>query len=157
MKLLIVFALLSATNVILSTFRSIITIKGNKTTASIVNGIYFSFYNFVLIYTVADFPMWEKCVITFICNVIGVWIVKYIEERLRKDKLWKVEVTVPNDQVEQLLIDCEYFHIEHFNYIDAYQYKVFNFYCATQAENRLIKNVLTEYDVKYFVTESKVL
>ena len=157
MKLLIVFALLSATNVILSTFRSIITIKGNKTTASIVNGIYFSFYNFVLIYTVADFPMWEKCLITFVCNVIGVWVVKYVEERLRKDKLWKVEVTVPNEEVEALLVDCLYMNIEHYNYWDAYQYKVFNFYCATQKESAIVKQLLNNHKVKYFVTESKVL
>lgn len=157
MKLLITFIILSIINVVFSTIRSILTIKSGKNIASFVNGGYFAFYNIMLIYTVADFPMWEKCLITFICNVIGVWLVKWIEEKMRKDKLWKVEVTVPNDQIEQLLIDCEYFHIEHFNYIDAYQYKVFNFYCATQTESRLIKNVLTEYDVKYFVTESKVL
>ena len=157
MKLLIVFALLSATNVILSTFRSIITIKGNKTTASIVNGVYFSFYNFVLIYTVADFPMWEKCLITFVCNVIGVWLVKWIEEKMRKDKLWKVEVTVPNEEVDSLLMDCRYMDIEHYNYIDAYQYKVFNFYCATQKESAMVKKLLENYKVKYFVTESKVL
>lgn len=157
MKLLIVFALLSATNVILSTFRSIITIKGNKTTASIVNGVYFSFYNFVLIYTVADFPMWEKCFITFVCNVIGVWFVKWIEEKMRKDKLWKVEVTVPNEQVESLLADCLYMNIEHFSHWDAYQYEVFNFYCATQKESTMVKELLKNYKVKYFVTESKVL
>ena len=157
MKLLITFVILSIINVIMSTIRSIATIKSGKTIASIVNGAYFAFYNIMLIYTVADFPMWEKCVITFVCNVIGVWIVKYIEEKIRKDKLWKVEVTVPNDYVETLLEDCRNRNIKHYNFIDAYQYKVFNFYCATQKDSLNIKKLLENYNVKYFVTESKIL
>lgn len=157
MKFLLTFIILSTINVVFSTIRSITTIKSGKAVASLISGGYYAFYNVMLIYTVAEFPMWEKCIITFVCNLLGVWIVKYIEEHLRKDKLWKVEVTVPNEEVEQLLTDCDYFHIEHFNYIDAYQYKVFNFYCATQAESRMIKKLLENYKVKYFVTESKVL
>ncbi len=157
MKLLLIFIILSIINVIMSTIRSIATIKSGKTVASIVNGTYFAFYNIMLIYTVADFPMWEKCVITFVCNVVGVWIVKYIEEKMRKDKLWKVEVTVPNDYVETLLEDCKNRNIKHYNFIDAYQYKVFNFYCATQKDSLNIKKLLENYNVKYFVTESKIL
>ena len=111
----------------------------------------------MLIYTVADFPMWEKCLITFVCNLAGVWIVKYVEEKFRKDKLWKIEVTVPNEEVNLLLVECLYSNIKHYNYIDAYQYKVFNFYCATQKESAMVKKVLENYKVKYFVTESKVL
>lgn len=157
MKFLLTFIILSTINVVFSTIRSITTIKSGKTVASLISGGYFAFYNIMLIYTVADFPMWEKCVITFVCNVLGVWIVKWIEEKMRKDKLWKVEVTVPNEEVEQLLSDCLYMNIEHYNYIDAYQYRVFNFYCATQKESMMVKELLKNYKVKYFVTESKVL
>ena len=157
MKLLITFIILSIINVIFSTIRSILTIKSGKNIASLVNGGYFAFYNIMLIYTVADFPMWEKCLITFICNVIGVWMVKYVEEKMRKDKLWKVEITIPNKQVESLLADCLYMNIEHYSYWDAYNYKVFNFYCATQKESAEVRELLKNYNVKYFVTESKVL
>ena len=157
MKFLLTFIILSTINVVFSTIRSITTIKSGKAIASLISGGYYAFYNIMLIYTVADFPMWEKCVITFVCNVLGVWIVKWIEEKMRKDKLWKVEVTVPNEEVERLLSDCLYMNIEHYNYIDAYQYKVFNFYCATQKESMMVKKLLKNYKVKYFVTESKVL
>ena len=157
MKFLLTFIILSTINVVFSTIRSITTIKSGKAVASLISGGYYAFYNIMLIYTVADFPMWEKCVITFVCNVLGVWVVKWIEEKMRKDKLWKVEVTVPNEEVERLLSDCLYMNIEHYNYIDAYQYKVFNFYCATQKESMMVKELLKNYKVKYFVTESKVL
>lgn len=157
MKFLLTFIILSTINVVFSTIRAITTIKSGKAVASLISGGYFAFYNVMLIYTVADFPMWEKCIITFVCNVLGVWVVKWIEEKMRKDKLWKVEVTVPNEEVERLLSDCLYMNIEHYNYIDAYQYKVFNFYCATQKESMMVKELLKNYKVKYFVTESKVL
>ena len=157
MKFLITFIILSVINVIFSTIRAITTITSGKTVASLISGGYFAFYNIMIIYTVADFPMWEKCVITFCCNVIGVWFVKWLQERMRKDKLWKVEVTVPDREVESLLADCNKMNIEHYNYIDAYQYKVFNFYCATQADSARVKDLLTNYNVKYFVSESKVL
>ena len=157
MKFLLVFLFLSIINVIFSTVRSITTIKSGKVIASLVSGGYYAFYNVMLIYTVADFPMWAKCLITFICNLIGVWLVKWVEEKIRKDKLWKVEVTVPNGQVESLLADCLYMNIEHYSYWDAYNYKVFNFYCATQKESAEVRELLKNYNVKYFVTESKVL
>ena len=157
MRLIITFLALSIINVIFSTIRSITTIKSGKAVASLVSGGYFAFYNVMLIYTVAEFPMWEKCLITFVCNVVGVWLVKWIEEKMRKDKLWKVEVTVPNEEVDRLLTDCELNRVEHYNHWDAYQYKVFNFYCATQKESAAIRELLKNYNVKYFVTESKVL
>ena len=157
MKFLLIFLFLSIINVIFSTVRSITTIKSGKVIASLVSGGYYAFYNIMLIYTVANFPMWEKCLITFICNLIGVWFVKWVEEKMRKDKLWKVEVTVPNEQVESLLADCLYMNIEHYSYWDAYKYKVFNFYCATQKESAEVRELLKNYNVKYFVTESKAL
>ena len=157
MKLLLTFLVLSIINVVFSTIRTIVTIKGGKIVASLTSGGYFAFYNVMLIYTVADFPMWEKCLITFFCNVIGVWFVKWLEEKMRKDKLWRVEVTVPNNQIENLLMDCKYMNIEHFSYWDAYEYTVINFYCATQKESAMVKELLKNYNVKYFVTESKAL
>lgn len=156
MKLLITFIALSIINVIFSTIRSITTIKSGKTVASIISGGYFAFYNIMLIYTVADFPMWQKCVITFACNVVGVWIVKLVEEKMRKDKLWKVECTIPSEQLPQMLEDCEYYELS-FNYIDIEKYVIFNFYCPTQKESTNVKNLLKSYDAKYFVSETKAL
>ena len=61
MKILVTFIILSIINVIFSTIRSITTIKSGKTVASFISGGYFAFYNIMLIYTVANFPMWQKC------------------------------------------------------------------------------------------------
>lgn len=157
MKLLITFIVLSIINVVFSTVRSITTIKSGKTVASFISGGYFAFYNVMLIYTVADFPMWEKCVITFVCNVIGVYVVKLIEEKMRKDKLWKVELTVTRYQFDSFDTTLKELRIPH-NHIDISDgYVIFNVYCATQKESTLVKELATKYSAKFFVSETKTL
>ena len=155
-EFLMVFVGLSIVNVVFSTIRSIVTINGNKVVASLISGGYFAFYNIMMIYTVADFPMWQKCVITFVCNVVGVFLVKWGEEKARKDKLWKVEATVKPTEAEAIKRFCKSFNLP-FSYIDIDKYVIFNFYCATQKESALIKDVLDNHNAKYFVSESKTL
>ena len=155
-EFLIVFVVLSIINVVFSTIRSIVTVKGGKMSASLLSGGYFAFYNIMLIYTVADFPMWQKCVITFVCNVIGVWIVKWAEEKSRKDKLWKVEATIDKAEFEQNKELLDLFKVPH-NYIDIGKYVILNFYCATGKQSETVKSLLNEMNAKYFVAESKSL
>ena len=155
-KLLMIFIGLSIVNVVFSTIKSIVTIKGSPFVASMVSALYYGYYNIVLIYTVADFPLWQKVVATFGCNLVGVYVVKYAEAKGRKDKLWKVEATVnPTHQV-----DIEGYCKEQgipFNYVNIEKYILFNLYCATQEESKKVKKLLDAYDAKYFVTESKNL
>lgn len=155
-EFLLVFIGLSIVNVVFSTIRSIITINGNKTLASLISGGYFAFYNIMMIYTVADFPMWQKCVITFVCNVVGVFLVKWGEEKARKDKLWRVEATVkPNDF--PTIKEFGDLGVVPYNYIDIGKYVIVNFYCATQKESAIVRDLLNKYNAKYFVSESKTL
>lgn len=154
MNILITFFILTILNVILSTVKSIITVKGSPIVAAIVNAMYYGFYNVVLIYTVADFPMWQKVAVTFICNLIGVFIVKWFEAKSRKEKLWKVEVTVPHKYLKAVHFDLR--EIPH-SYIDIEKYAIFNFYCATQKESTKVKEIIKQYDAKYFVSETKEL
>lgn len=152
-EFLIVFVVLSIINVVFSTVRSIVTINGGKLMASLISGGYFAFYNVMMLYTVADFPMWQKCIITFVCNVIGVYLVKWGEEKARKDKLWKIEAT----------FDKEYLDIIHksvaipHSYIDIGSHVIFNFYAENQRQSAIVKDIVNKYHGKYFVSESKVL
>lgn len=155
-KLLMIFIGLSIVNVVFSTIKSIVTIKGSPFVASMVSALYYGYYNIVLIYTVADFPLWQKVVATFGCNLIGVYAVKFAEAKGRKDKLWKVEATV--DPAFQYDIEgyCKQNSIP-FNYVNIEKYILFNLYCATQKESAKVKKLLDAYNAKYFVTESKNL
>lgn len=157
MKLIIIFVALSIINVVFSTIRSIITIKGGKATASLISGGYFAFYNIMLLYTVADFPMWQKCAITFVCNVIGVWFVKWLEEKARKDKLWKIEATIPTKYTETVDYNLDNHNVPHSYVKLSDKHTVFYCYCATQNDSSIVKKILDNYEAKYFVSESKSL
>lgn len=157
MNVLILFSLLTVVNVIFSTIKSIVTIKSGKTVASLISAGYYGYYNVVLIYTVADFPLWQKVVITFLANLVGVWLVKWGEEKARKDKLWKVEATInKTDGWERLIGELKDCCIP-CNYIDIDKYILINCYCATQKQSLAVKELLNCYDVKYFVSETKNL
>ena len=156
-QFLITFIALSMVNVIFATIKSILTINGGKLLASLVSGGYFAFYNVMMIFTVAEFPMWQKCAITFVCNVVGVYLVKWGEEKSAKDKLWKIECTIPNSQVNNLCYDLkEKIPFSAYEVLNS-KYTVFNIYCKTQLESQYVKECLQDYNAKYFVSESKTL
>lgn len=157
MNVLILFSLLTVVNVIFSTIKSIVTIKSGKTVASLISAGYYGYYNVVLIYTVADFPLWQKVVVTFLANLIGVWLVKWGEEKVKKDKLWKVEATVLKAvDWEELVKKLKDYHVP-CNYVDIDKYVLINCYCANQNQSKAVKDLLNAYHAKYFVSETKNL
>ncbi len=154
MNTILLFALCTAVNVILSTIKSILTVKGGKLSASFINALTYGFYSYVIVLTSADgMPIWLKMAITAICNFVGVYLVKWIEEKARKDKLWKVELTVPTKYTTT--IDFDLHDVPH-SYIKlSDKHTLFNFYCATQKESAKVKSIANQYEAKYFVAESK--
>ena len=157
MNLLIVFILANIINVIIQTIKSICTIKCGKGIAAIVNALAYGFYTYIVILMIADLPLFTKCLIVGLCNLIGVYIVKWAEERARKAKLWKVELTVRNEEAQKLHEDFERFNIPH-NYIpNVGKWTIFNVYCATQKESHFTKEIANRAHAKYFVTETKEL
>ena len=156
MKLLILFIVLNIFNVILQTVKSIITIKCGKMASAVINAVAYGLYTIVTIYLMCELPLWWKAGIVAGCNFVGVYVVKLIEEKARKDKLWKVEATVLPSRAEWLISRLTEQHIP-FNYIDVEKYVIFNIYCATQSESSIAKAHLDVANAKYFVSESKSL
>lgn len=156
MNTVLLFALCTAVNVILSTIKSILTVKGGKFSASFINAITYGFYSYVIVLTSADgMPIWLKMAITAVCNFVGVYLVKWIEEKARKDRLWKVELTVPTKYTNTIDFDLQ--DVPH-SYIElSDKHTLFNFYCATQKESAKVKAIANQYEAKYFVAESKNL
>lgn len=154
-NLIILFTVLTILNVILSTVKSIVTIKGNAFGAALISAIYYGFYTIVLIYTVTDFPIEIKVLVTGLSNLIGVYIVKRAEEKARKEKLWKVEVTIPSMYTD--VIDKKLEKVPHSYITLSDKHTLFNFYCPTQKESQEVKDIVNFYGAKYFVAESKTL
>ena len=152
-----IFVVLNVVNVVIQTVKSIATIKCGRVPAAVINAVAYGLYTIVVVYTVCELPLWLKTTVVAVANLVGVYIVKLLEEKKRKDKLWKVEATIPHTHTDQLHYDLKVRGIPH-NFIeDVGQYTVFNIYCETQKESAIAKIVLNQYHAKYFVSESKTL
>ena len=157
MKLLIIFIILTILNVVIQTIKSIATIKCGKIVASLVNAVAYGLYTYVIFFTSSDgIDLHAKAVITAVANLVGVYVVKWLEEKARKDKLWKVEATIPLQYSKYLEITLENYGIA-FNYIPIGKYNVFNIYCPTQEESLKVRKAMENKNFKYFVSESKTL
>ena len=156
MNLLIMFIVLSIVNVILQTVKSICTVKCGKGVAALVNAIAFGLYTVIIVYTNADFPLWEKVLITSLVNLVGVYIVKLIEEKMRKDKLWLVKITIPNEKSEKVFQELEKNNIS-YSKISLDKYNVFDCYCNTQVETQIVTNICKANNGKMFASENKLI
>lgn len=155
-----IFIIANIVNVIIQTSKSIITIKCGKIAASLVNALAYGLYTYIVILTLCDLPLLLKCLIVAGANFFGVYVVKLVEEKSRKDKLWKVEATITNEGISPEFDDCV-IDLRNsgvpMNYIDINKYILINCYCATQKESLKVKEIFDRYNAKYFVSESKTL
>ena len=154
---LAVFIILNVVNVVIQTVKTIVTVSGTPFLAAVINAVTFAIYTVVVVFMNADgLGIIWKAIIIGIVNFIGVYVVKLIEVKNRKDKLWKVEATVArtkSSEVQSLLDNARIPH----NYIYAGQYTIFNCYCETKKQSEAIKEILPAYNAKYFVSETKAL
>ena len=152
-----VFLALNVVNVVIQTVKSIVTVNGGKMLAAVINAVTFFIYTFCVVYMNADgLGLFWKALIIGLINFVGVYVVKLIEEKSRKDKLWKVEATVSREVALDLVRKLKANDLP-YNYVDIEKYYLFNVYCATQAQSAKVKEVLNSYNAKYFVSESKTL
>ena len=156
-KLFWIFVILNIVNVIIQTIKSIATVKCGKSMAALVNAIAYGLYTVVVVYMVCDLPLWLKVAVIAVCNLVGVFVVKWGEEKARKDKLWKVEMAVPNgtnlavlkNRIEWCGVPC--------NYIEVGKWVMFNCYCETQGQTKAMTMLAKEFGGKISAYESKTL
>lgn len=156
MEMLLLFTALTILNTVIQTVKSIATIRCGKIVAALINALAYGLYTYVIIFTSADgMSIHTKALITALANLIGVYIVKLCEEKARKDRLWKVELTVPTMYLNSVDYDLKAVPHSYIHLSD--KHTLFNFYCATQEESRKVKDIANQYGAKYFVAESKTL
>ena len=153
-----IFTLATIVNVTLSTIRAICTIKSGKLVSAITNAVCYGFYPLIVMLTAqGTVEIIVNMVITALANFVCVYAIKLVEEKSRKDKLWKVEATVLRgwtDDLHKALVDAEISH----NYLENVgKYTLFNIFCNTQEESAKARVILNKFGAKYFVSESKTL
>lgn len=152
MNPILIFTLATIVNVSVSTIRSICTIKCGKWLSALTNAICYGFYPLIVMLTAKDtVDIVTNMCITAVANFICVWIIKYVEEKARKDKLWRIDLTIPAE--ETAFIHRKLANIPH-NYIECGPKTVFNCYCATQKESAEVKTLAVAIGGQYSAFES---
>lgn len=145
------FFLISLVNVILSSIKSICTVRYGRGINVLTNVISYSFYTVVVKQT-ASLPLEITVVATAIANALGVWLSYVILDRLQKERLWKIEVVVPKRYTEVIHTTLNY--ISH-DYIDVGPKTLFNFYCNSKAETKEVISQSKKYKGRFFAVENK--
>lgn len=157
MNAILLFAIATVVNVILSTIRSLCTIKGGKWVSAISNAICYGFYPFIVMLTAKDtVTIWVNMLITALANFICVWLIKYVEEKARKDKMWKVEMAIPFMRADMVDDELSIGSIP-YNYMRLGKWVIFNCYCETQADTKICVDLVKRFDGKISAYESKSL
>lgn len=149
MKTFIIFVVLNVVNVILQTVKSLLTNKGGKWSASIMNAVAYGLYTVVLVYMSCELSTIAKALIVGGCNLIGVYIVKSLEEKTAKRRIYKIEFTV-DSITRDIMLTAE--KLTHYNYINVGDMTIFNFY-VEKKDLKTVKGIITKYNGKYIITE----
>ena len=152
MVAIIIFTVCSLVNVILSTMKTILTVRSTKVVASIINAITYGFYA-IVVKQLASLDLTVTVIVTIATNLIGVYLSMWLMDKMKKDCLWKISVTTKDKSIVKKI---ENFDIEYT--LSPIQYKKETYYSIeifskNQKDSTIIKNILNEYKVKYNVTE----
>ena len=156
MNAILIFAIATIINVTLSTIRAITTIKCGKWASATMNALCYGFYPLIVMLTAKDtVVIWVNMLITALANFVCVWLIKYVEEKARKDKMWKVEIAVPYQFTKIMHQDLKFSKIEH-NFTEVGSWTMFNCYCMTQLQTKHAIEYAKAYMGKYSAYESKM-
>ena len=152
MVAIIIFTVCSLVNVILSTMKTILTVRSTKIVASVINAVTYGFYA-IVVKQLASLDLTVTVIVTIATNLIGVYLSMWIMDKMKKDCLWKISVTTKD---KSIIKKIENFDIEYT--LSPIQYKKETYYSIeifskNQKDSTIIKNILNEYKVKYNVTE----
>lgn len=154
--LILTFIIFNILNVVIQTIKSIATIKCGKTMAAIVNAVAYGLYTYIIVLTTCELALWIKVIVVALANLVGVFVVKYVEEKKRKDRLWKVELAVPfrsATTAENLIRENEI----SYNAVIVGDWVMFNTYCTTQKQSSKMAEICKVVGGKISAYESKAI
>lgn len=149
-NVVIVFCICSLINVILSTLKTLIMVNAGRGSAIIINAVCYGFYTLV-VKQLGAVDYITAVVVTVLANIIGVWISYKIMDLFKKDKLWRITVTLKNgEELKECITQLEQYNIGFTQIKDCFSIDIYSY---SQSESSIIKSILANYKHKYFVQE----
>lgn len=156
-----IFLILQLVNVVLSTIKTIVTIKGNKLHAALANGVYFGYYTFIIkaignndVFIINGQEVDGTIVIaiiTIITNFVGVYLSLLVIEKTRKDKLWLLKVTIKTNQLKDFVQELHENNMRFITLSSDWEIaKPVDIYLYSKEETNICKSIMKKYDsIKY--------
>lgn len=147
-------------NVLLSTIRSVVLIKGSRKTAVVFNVISYTVSALVtglIAGVVKNVPL--ICLVTAVTNLTGTWIGLLIIDKVRKDQLWRISATVKSSQFQDLVNDLHRNKVDFITYQTQWTERTpIDVFSKSRKESNMIKGIFKKYNVKYTIsTDTKML
>jgi uncharacterized protein YebE (UPF0316 family) len=152
---IILFIILQVINVILSTIKSIVMIKGSKWGAIIANTIYFGVYTAVLKQISAIDNLFVLVVITMLANFFGTWVGIVITDKLRKADLWIIKTVIKIGYVKDYKKALNNAGIKYISYQTTWdEYTAIDIFSESRTQSKKIKEILLKFKAKYSIYKS---
>lgn len=149
-----IFIVVQLANVIIATIKAIVTVNGGRMSASIISAVSYTFAAVITkLLTQQSFAV--AIAVTFITNIIGVWLGKYIMDKREPERLWTVNATVRGKEkqaLEKSLLERSIQFILLPAENDRYLYTIF---ARSKAESSLLQEILAGFNVKYNIIVSR--
>lgn len=155
---LIIFTVCSLINVILNTIKTLIMYRKETLSSATINAVTYGFYTIIVVLMAGDIPLVWKIILTAFANFVGVIISMKIMEHFERERLWKIESAIKFEKAQTVADLLDNAHISYnYSVTSDSKYVMFNIYSKTKEHSRAVREILKEFNAKYFVTEGKTL
>ena len=153
------FVILNFVNVLINTARSLTTVKGGKWIASLMNALCYGYYTVIIVITATyEIPLALKIVAVAIVNFIGVFTIKFCEEKIQKEKMWIYNATakVCNSDLLKVVTLLKNADIKLvYTCLVENELYTLTIFANNSKESEMVKSILENYNIKYYAVETK--
>lgn len=152
------FVVLNFINVLINTARSLTTVKGGKWIASLMNALCYGYYTVIIVITATyEIPLALKIVAVAIVNFIGVFTIKFCEEKIQKERMWIYNATakMSTKEILDVVALLKYAKVKVLYMKVADELYTLQIFSNTQKESEMITSILKRYAIKYCAIETK--
>lgn len=143
---IIIFIVLQFLNVVLSTLRSVLTVKGSKLVASIASAVAYGVYSILTVVMVKSVDLWLVVVVTVVTNLVGTYLSKWLLEKFHKDDVWEIVATVETKYANVIHNYFKDAYIDHY-FVNLDNGKtIYHIYSKSQDNSTYIKTIIDRFD-----------
>lgn len=152
-SILIAFTFTQIINVVVATFKSVVTIKGGKFSAALLNGLSYAVNALVIKKITGISNETILITLTFITNFVGVYASLWIMDKIKKDKMWVITAIIPEKQAGNFENDLR-LHLVTFSKLNYMgDTRSFMIISNSKGQSTLIGKIIKEYpSIQYTVS-----